>query len=307
MIYDAIDSSIKKKDAEKQAQIEKQKKEEEERKKQEEKKARINELISIYDKGLTKDIVKENYKDFDLYIEEIRNIDKTKAENIDIHLCNDTNVFDACYRSMKVYAINKRNKEAEEIFDKLLSWCIFDGYGRTCDLISTIVTYNIKQSGRFTLYEDTFLKAYVEFEKNSDNIYLEFLYITNKISMHIMKGGMWNGDGVTCFTGFESALNANGKFEEYYTRKCMLYPSLEGELMPFNASWDVKSSIKANKNNIYIEVPRHSILTDFGAMDYQGYTMQIPQKTAKKIYDNYKELFNKNVEIIFKKRKQENK
>lgn len=112
-IASAIDESIQKKEEEKQREIA-QKNIDELRKKQAlEKENRLNELIALYDKGLTKDISKQDVTDFDLYIEDIRKIDNKKAVNIDMFLCDKHNMINACFRTVEYYA------KHDEIHEKL--------------------------------------------------------------------------------------------------------------------------------------------------------------------------------------------
>lgn len=296
-IASAIDESIQKKEEEKQREIA-QKNIDELRKKQAlEKENRLNELITLYDKGLTKDISEDDMKDFNLYIEDIRKIDSKKAANIDIFMCNTLGHFDACFRTVEYYAKNKNKKKAEEVFEKLYSTCVFDGYSKACGHVNKVLTISIKNNGQYTLYDGMFLKSYLVFDKNSGSVKLEFIDVTNKVSMPFVIENGWNPYSVTCFTGFESALKAKDKIEEYYTDKCELYPSLDGQGVFYNQGFDYKGAIKANKDYVYIEVPDYFINTDFGGISYKGYTIKIPKKVAKEIYQNLSSILLKNIKI----------
>lgn len=296
-IADAIDDSIRKNEQEKLAKLEQQKKAEEAKNKEIAKHNRIQELISLYDKGLTKDISKEDMNDFNLYIEDIRKIDSKKAANIDIFMCDTLGHFDACFRTVEYYAKNKNKKEAEKVFEKLYSACIFDGYSKACGHVNKTITLSIKNNGQYTLYDGMFLKSYLVLDKNIGSVKLEFIDVTNKVSMPFIIENGWNPYSVTCMTGFENALKANDKIEEYYTDKCELFPSLDGQGMFYNHGFDYKGAIKANKDYVYIEVPDYFINTDFGGISYKGYTIKIPKKVAQEIYNNLSNLLKKNVKM----------
>ncbi len=296
-IASAIDESIQKKEEEKQREIA-QKNIDELRKKQAlEKENRLNELIALYDKGLTKDISKQDITDFDLYIEDIRKIDNKKAVNIDMFLCDKHNMINACFRTVEYYAKHDEKKKAKDITDKLFNWCTILGYELACTHINKLMNISILNSGKYTLYDGSFLKSYLVFDKNAGSIELEFIDITNKVSMPFITNNQWNYGSAPCFTTLELALNANEKIEQYYTQKCILYPSLDGQGMFYNQGFDYKGAIKANKDYVYIEVPDYFINTDFGGISYKGYTIKIPKKVAQEIYDNISKLLKKNVKI----------
>ena len=115
-IASAIDESIQKTEQEKRVKLEEQKKAEEEKNKELAKQNRIQELIALYDKGLTKDISKQDITDFDLYIEDIRKIDNKKAVNIDMFLCDKHNMINACFRTVEYYAKHDEKKKGERYY-----------------------------------------------------------------------------------------------------------------------------------------------------------------------------------------------
>lgn len=296
-IADAINDSIQKKEQEKIAKLEQQKKAEEAKNKEIAKHNRIQELISIYDKGLTKDISKENIYDFDLYIEDIRKIDSKKAINIDIFMCDKYNMIDACFRAVEYYTKNKDKKKVKEITEELFDWCTISGYELACIHINKLMHISILNNGKYTLYDGAFLKSYLVFDKNAGNIELEFIDVTNKVSMPFIMNNQWNYRSVPCFTSFDLALNENEKIEQYYTQKCILYPSLEGQGMFYNQGFDYQGAIKANKDYVYIEVPDYFINTNFGGISYKGYTIKISKKVGKEIYKNLSTILMKNMKI----------
>ena len=95
---------------------------EQEAKKEAEKQERVQYLISLYDKGLSKNITQQDIDDLDNMIEDIKKIDKTKADNINLFMCNEIGNFNACFRTLEYYMANDNRKKADEIYNK--NWSV---------------------------------------------------------------------------------------------------------------------------------------------------------------------------------------
>lgn len=296
-IASAIDDSIQKKEEEKRVKLEQQQKAEEEKNKELAKQNRIQELLSLYDKGLTKNISEKDMDDFDLYIKDIEKIDTQKAVNINIFMCEKLNHFNACFREMVYYAKKKEEKKAKELYDKLYDWCTINGYDTACLHINKTMKIDIVNSGKYTLYDGALFKSYIVFDKNIGRVDFELVDITHKVSMPFIMENKWYFGSAPCLTNFELALQENSKIEKYYTQKCVVYPSLDGQGMFYNQGFDYQGAIKANKDYVYVEVPDYYIYTDVGALSYKGYTLKIPKKIAKEIVTNLYTILEQGIKL----------
>lgn len=257
---------------------------EQEAKKEAEKQERVQYLISLYDKGLSKNIAQQDIDDLDNMIEDIKKIDKTKADNINLFMCNEIGNFNACFRTLEYYMANDNRKKADEIYNKLYSWCL-EGYHTACDYIGLLTTLEIKNNGKYSLYKDNKIKSNIILDKNYNSIQLEIVDMSHKIIIPFIREGKWDADSVTCFTSIEYAGKSKSKKEEYITDSCVLYPSFDGTYMPFNRGNPTRSAIKIKNNDVIIEIPQHYISTEAGALTYNGYDIVIKKDIINKIYN----------------------
>lgn len=267
---------------------------EQEAKKEAEKQERVQYLISLYDKGLSKNIAQQDIDDLDNMIEDIKKIDKTKADNINLFMCNEIGNFNACFRTLEYYMANDNRKKADEIYNKLYSWCL-EGYHTACDYIGLLTTLEIKNNGKYSLYKDNKIKSNIILDKNYNSIQLEIVDMSHKIIIPFIREGKWDADSVTCFTSIEYAGKSKSKKEEYITDSCVLYPSFDGTYMPFNRGNPTRSAIKIKNNDVIIEIPQHYISTEAGALTYNGYDIVIKKDIVNKIYNEIGKYIKNNI------------
>lgn len=267
---------------------------EQEAKKEAEKQERVQYLISLYDKGLSKNIAQQDIDDLDNMIEDIKKIDKTKADNINLFMCNEIGNFNACFRTLEYYMTNDNRRKADEIYNKLYSWCL-EGYHTACDYIGLLTTLEIKNNGKYSLYKDNKIKSNIILDKNYNSIQLEIVDMSHKIIIPFIREGKWDADSVTCFTSIEYAGKSKSKKEEYITDSCVLYPSFDGTYMPFNRGNPTRSAIKIKNNDVIIEIPQHYISTEAGALTYNGYDIVIKKDIVNKIYNEIGKYIKNNI------------
>lgn len=267
---------------------------EQEAKKEREKQERIQYLISLYDKGLSKNMAQQDIDDLDNMIEDIKKIDKIKADNINLFMCNEIGNFNACFRTLEYYMANNNRKKADEIYNKLYSWCL-EGYHTACDYIGLLTTLEIKNNGKYSLYKDNKIKSNIILDKNYNSIQLEIIDMSHKITIPFIREGKWDADSVTCFTSIEYAGKNKSKKEEYITDSCVLYPSFEGAYMPFNKGNPTRSAVKIKNNDVIIEVPQHYISTEAGALTYNGYDIVIKKDIVNKVYNEIGNYIKNNI------------
>lgn len=267
---------------------------EQEAKKEAEKQERVQYLISLYDKGLSKNIAQQDIDDLDNMIEDIKKIDKTKADNINLFMCNEIGNFNACFRTLEYYMANDNRKKADEIYNKLYSWCL-EGYHTACDYIGLLTTLEIKNNGKYSLYKDNKIKSNIILDKNYNSIQLEIVDMSHKIIIPFIREGKWDADSVTCFTSIEYAGKSKSKKEEYITDSCVLYPSFDGTYMLFNRGNPTRSAIKIKNNDVIIEIPQHYISTEAGALTYNGYDIVIKKDIVNKIYNEIGKYIKNNI------------
>lgn len=278
------EQEVKRTEKEKQQQMIEDLKKEQAQREEAEKQARVQYLISLYDKGLNKNLSEKDIDDLDEMIEDIKKADKTKADNINMFMCNEIGNFNACFRTLEYYMANDSRKKADEIYNKLHSWCL-EGYHTACDYIGLLTTLEIKNNGKYSLYKDNKIKSNIILDKNYNSIQLEIVDMSHKIIIPFIREGKWDADSVTCFTLIEYAGKSKSKKEEYITDSCVLYPSFDGTYMPFNRGNPTRSAIKIKNNDVIIEIPQHYISTEAGALTYNGYDIVIKKDIINKIYN----------------------
>ena len=262
-------------------------------------------IMALFDKDI-QNAGEDIYRRYLELMDDVKTIDENKYNQYNKFLCQEAKRtwFKACGAYLSYLKANKeKNKEEYSKLEMKIDYDCSVGYAIPCEVVyEQIGVYKVKTQGSFVLYDSPFLKANLIAEPN-DAINMEISDTINKVTIHLMKMGKINYQGMPCFESISRSLDVTDELGEYpdMSKRCFTYPSLN-EVGFYNKSFDAtRTAIKGTQKAIFIEVSPHILATQYGADQREGFTIVIKRDQAKEIMDNVGKFFKKYME--FKKHK----